>query len=293
MRWIAALGVMTAALGVSVSVQAIDQPAAAQTMVSGPTQQMGNGHAHLYAQLDAAGAPRALGISFERAMLDGLPDTPNTYSRCFDKNGNGKIDPAGECNGDFEIYFPVPAELASKATTPFKWVSVNWNPHGHPHPAPPPWAVPHFDFHFYLQPREETRAIRPGPCAELIDCDDFKRAQVPVPAQYVHGDHIDVGAAVPDMGNHLIDKNAPELAPNGPPFTHTFIFGAYDGKITFYEPMITREFLASQPDMCAPVKQPQAWAIAGAYPTTYCIRYIAGEDRFTVSLEGFVARPAS
>ena len=70
---------------------------------------------------------------------------PNTWSRCFDKNANGKIDDHHECNGDYELAFPLPEELAQNGTTPFKWVSVNWNPMGHPPPAPPVWAVPHLD----------------------------------------------------------------------------------------------------------------------------------------------------
>ena len=172
-------------------------------------------------------------------------------------------------------------------------MSVNWNPAGHGHPVPPPWAVPHFDFHFYIQARDDVRAIRPGKFSELINCEDFRRSQKPVPAKFVHADHIDVGAAVPDMGNHLINSKATELATGGPNFTHTFIFGAYDGKVTFYEPMITRAFLARQPDVCVPIKQPQAWATAGHYPTTYCIRQLGDEGRLTVSLEDIVARPGS
>ncbi|MCZ6838612.1 MAG: hypothetical protein O7G13_04990 [Alphaproteobacteria bacterium] len=230
----------------------------ASTTVYGQAQNLGDGFAQLYAELDANSAPRVLGVSIDGGMLENLPAKTNNYSRCFDKNGNGKIDATGECNGDFELTFPVPQELAGNGTTPFKWVSVNWNPAGHGHPAPPPWEVPHFDFHFYIQSREDVRAIRPGKCSELIDCEDFKRAQIPVPKQLVHADHIDVGAAVPDMGNHLINKMAPELAPKGPKFTHTFIFGAYDGDVTFYEPMITRVFLAGKPDICVPIKQPQA-----------------------------------
>ncbi len=288
MRWIDTTAVAAAALAFLVSHGAVAQ--SASTTVYGQAQKMGNGFAQLYAELDANGAPRVLGVSFDSGMLDGLPSEPNTYSRCFDKNGNGKIDATGECNGDFELEFPVPPELARGGNSPFKWVSVNWNPAGHPHPAPPPWAVPHFDFHFYIQSREAVRAIRPGKCSELINCDDFKIAQKPVPKSHVHADHIDVGAAVPDMGNHLIDSKTPELAPGGPPFTHTFIFGAYDGNITFYEPMITSAFLASRPNICVPIKQPQAWAIAGHYPTEYCIRHVDGEGRFTVSLEGFAAR---
>jgi hypothetical protein len=163
---------------------------------------------------------------------------------------------------------------------------------GHPPPAPPVWAVPHLDFHFYIMERDAVRQIRPGPCSELIHCDDFKRAQIPIPKHYVHPDHIDVGAAVPDMGNHLIDSKSPELVTQGTLFTHTFIFGAYDGHVSFYEPMITRAYLESRPDLCVPIKQPQAWAIAGYYPTTYCIRYLADDKRYTVSLEEFVHRPA-
>ena len=103
----------------------------------------------------------------------------------------------------------------------------------------------------------------------------------------------DVGAAVPDMGNHLIDSKSPELVTAGTVFTHTFIFGAYDGHVIFYEPMITQAFLESRPDLCAPIKQPQAWEIEGYYPTTYCIRHLPDEGRFTVSLEDFVHRAAN
>ena len=143
-----------------------------------------------------------IGVSFEQGMLEGLPAMPNTWSRCFDKDGDGRIAAHGECNGDYELRFALPEELARRGLTPFQWVSVNWNPMGHP---PPVWAVPHLDFHFYIMPADAVAAIRPGPCSELVHCDDFKRAQIPIPRHYVHPDHIDVGAAVPDMGNHLID----------------------------------------------------------------------------------------
>jgi hypothetical protein len=255
-------------------------------------KRLGDGFAQVYAELDGAGAPQVIGVSFDQGMLGGLPTMPNTWSRCFDKNGNGRIDEHGECNGDYELAFALPQELVQRRLTPFNWVSVNWNPMGHPPPAPPVWAVPHYDFHFYIMAPEAVGQIRPGPCAELIDCDDFKRAQTPVPARYVHADHIDVGAAVPAMGNHLIDAKSPELVVQGREFTHTFIFGAYDGSVIFYEPMVTLAYLQTRPDLCVPIKQPQAWATDGYYPTTYCIRYLADEERYTVSLEGFVRRTA-
>ena len=255
-------------------------------------KRLGDGFAQVYAELDAEGAPRVIGVTFDQGMLAGLPTMPNTWSRCFDNNENGRIDAHGECNGDYELQFALPQELLQRANTPFTWVSVNYNPMGHPPPAPPVWAVPHYDFHFYIMPADAVGQIRPGPCSELIDCDDFKRAQTPVPARYMHADHIDVGAAVPDMGNHLIDSQTPELVVAGREFTHTFIFGAYDGHVTFYEPMVTLAYFQSRPDLCVPIKQPQAWEHDGYYPTTYCIRYLADHERYTVSLEDFVRRTA-
>jgi hypothetical protein len=266
--------------------------AADPTTVYGEAQKLGDGFARVYAELDGEGAPRVIGVSFDQSMLEGLPAMPNGWSRCFDKNENGRIDAHGECNGDYELRFALPEELVQRGAMPFRWVSVNFNPMGHPPPAPPVWAVPHYDFHFYIMPPEEVAKIRPGPCSELIDCDDFERARIPVPARYVHADHIDVGAAVPDMGNHLIDSKSAELVLEGRAFTHTFIFGAYDGHVTFYEPMITLAYLETRPDVCVPIKQPEAWEIEGYYPTSYCIRHLTADQRYTVSLEDFVRRTA-
>ncbi|MGE5173722.1 MAG: hypothetical protein ACM3MD_07835, partial [Betaproteobacteria bacterium] len=188
----------------------------------------GQGTVRSYAQLRDDGSPVSLGIMFGKAMLNGLPSEPNTTSRCFDVNGNGVIE-RGECEGDFETILALPKEIGDKASMPLKWIAVNWNPEGHSAPAPPPWVAPHFDFHFYLMSKKAVQDIRPGKCGVLIDCEDFKRATMPVPAQYLPKNHINVGAAVPAMGNHLIDTTTPELAKPPTKFTHTFIYGAYDG----------------------------------------------------------------
>ena len=264
--------------------------AAEVTVISGEAQALGKGRARVYVALDASGIPLALGASLDRAALDGLPAQPNSTNRCFDKNKDGKLD-AHECIGDYELVFMLP-DAAAATLAPFKWVGLNWNPHGHMAPAPPPWSEPHFDFHFYTADRQAVKAIRPGGCGELIDCEDFKKATRPVPAQYVHADHINVDAAVPDMGNHLINVKSPELQKGGPKFTHTFIYGAYDGHIIFYEPMITHAYIASNPAMCTRIKQPKAWQATGYYPTKYCVRHLQGPERYTISLEGFVKREA-
>ena len=173
---------------------------------------------------------------------------------------------------------------------PFKWVLLNWNPHGHiPHGI---YDTPHFDIHFYMEPIENVFAIQRGSCGpEFVRCDQFERAKLPVPKNYMHPDFKDVGAVAPAMGNHLIDVTSHEF--HGQAFDHTFIYGAYDGRVTFYETMLTLKFLKSRPAACAPIKAVPAVAVTGYYPTKRCYRYAQERDHYTVSLEDFQLRQAS
>lgn len=253
----------------------------------GKAQKLGNGTVKPYAVVEQR-RPTAIGVVFTASALEGLPRDPNTTGRCFDLDKNGRIDEHGECEGDYELRLPMPEDLIARGDVPFGWAAINWNPHGH---APAPWRAPHFDFHFYMASQADINAIRVGGCEFFIDCDDKKRALVPVPGQYIHPDHINVGAAVSRMGNHLIDARTPELSKENPAdFTHTWIFGAYDGHITFYEPMITLEYLGRRESACHPIKQPEAWERPGYYPTVYCIRYSDRYNSYTVSLEGMKLR---
>ena len=93
------------------------------------------------------------------------------------------------------------------------------------------------------------------------------------------------------MGNHLIDPTAAEF--NGKKFTRSWIYGVYNGRVTFLEEMVAREYLLSQPNTCFPVESPAAVAIRGYYPTQSCIRYHSQANEYTVSMEGFVLRESS
>jgi hypothetical protein len=118
-----------------------------------------------------------------------------------------------------------------------------------------------------------------------VDCGDFKVATRPVPARYLPSGYIDVGAVVPRMGNHLLDSKSPELK-DSLPFTSTFIYGAHDGELIFWEPMITLEFLQRTAGTCFDIRQPQGFKRAGYYPTQYCVRQDRRGQR-TVTLERF------
>lgn len=257
----------------------------------GAKQKLGSGTVRTYAVVRDDGTPTAIGIAFKASALQGLPSELNTKGRCFDLNKNGRIDAHGECEGDYEQRLSLPAQLSENKDIPFRWVGLNWNSHGHP---PKAWSVPHFDFHFYMIDRKAVDAIRVGGCEFFINCEDQKRALIKVPAKYVNPQHISVKATVSMMGDHLIDSKAAELAPKNPkPFTHTWIFGAYDGHITFYEPMITRAYFLSHPNGCTRIKQPKAWEKAGYYPRVYCMRYSEKHKSYTVSLEGLKLRKAN
>jgi hypothetical protein len=245
----------------------------------GRAEKIGAGTVQSYVTLEQSGAPRAIGVTLSPGALEQLPPVPNTVSRCFDLDGNGKHT-GHECLGDEERILDVPVD--SSAGLPFRWIQVNWNPAGHHHT---PYAQPHFDFHFHTGDRARVEVIAPGRCGELVDCGDFKVATRPVPARYVPGGYIDVGAVVPRMGNHLLDSQSPELK-DSLPFTNTFIYGAYNGEVIFWEPMITLDFLQSTKDACLPIKQPQDFRLAGYYPTQYCVRQDRRGQR-TVSLERF------
>jgi hypothetical protein len=202
--------------------------------------------------------PLQLGIEIPKTVMDNLP--PETSTAVLD--------------------FPIQARH-----TPFQFMMFDWNPQGHP-PAGI-YDKPHFDFHFYVQDLEDVMAIDPGPCSGLA-CDDYERARQPVPVQFIPPDYIDVGSVAPYMGNHLIDPTSPEF--NGQPFTRTWIYGVYDGHVTFYEPMITRASILDQPNLCTPVKQPAAYEENGFYPTSYCTEFDAAKEVYRVYVKDFVYR---
>ena len=268
-----------AGAGIALSAGSVER----ERTLLGSAQRLGAGSVQSFIRLDSAGAPLAVGVTLSAGALEQLPAEPNTRSRCFDLNGNGSYG-QHECIGDEERILDLPAGVTEKL--PFRWVSVNWNAHGHI----PPYNRSHFDFHFHTGPRERIEGIRAGRCGELADCEDFKRATQPVPARYLPSGYIDVGAVVPRMGNHLLDSQSPELR-DSLPFTSTFIYGAYEGELIFWEPMITRDVLQRATDACLEIPQPQEFRQAGYYPTQYCIRQDKDGARI-VSLERFRYSPA-
>lgn len=261
----------------------------------GESASRGDGTLTAYTQVDEDGVPIAIGVAMPTETLQGLPYEPPTGGLwCFDKDGDGLEDPMTECTGGHENALALGVDFLEGADSPFEYVLMNWNPMGHMPPGV--YDQPHFDVHFYVTPDEERLAIRPGPCNVLVHCDDYPKGKDLPDQRYLHPDFADLDAVEPGMGNHLVDLTSPEH--HGEKFTHTFIYGAWDDEVTFYEPMVTHELYNGLVDGrlegdCHAIKQPAAWKESGWYPTEYCMRYRANRDELTTTLEAFEYREAS
>ena len=214
-----------------------------------------------YAQ-DEAGNPSEIGITLSSAALVNLPleDPMNPFANWHTLN--------------------FPDETTN--STPFRYMLFSWNEHGHP--PMDIYTAPHFDFHFYIQPNEERLRIpayEVDPTLFLVDPD----------ATYIPNDYEKEFGGVPLMGAHWVDLTSGEW--NNEDFNYTFIYGSYDGEITFYEPMITLEVLQNLPDLgiTQNIKQPVSYPITGMYyPNQYSIKKDTISGEITISMGDFILR---
>lgn len=248
---------------------------------------LGNGYVQSVYSRDADGAPKMIGITVDEAAAQSLPTKPvSDGNTCYDVDGNGSVDPATECKSGHErvLWFPKLKGL------PFQWMMFNWQPSGHG-PAHV-FDKPHFDLHFFIQDYYARNAIRTGPCgAVLVNCDDHKKAMLPVPEPFYpqgFGMPGDAGR----MGNHIADLNAPPV--NGGPFTQAFVYGTYNAHISFWETVFNTEWLTpTKPNRdCIALKQAPEVELSGYYPRKSCVSYRPGQHDYLMTLEDFVHRSA-
>lgn len=162
-------------------------------------------------------------------------------------------------------------------TLPFTHALLMWNPEGH-EPAPV-YTSPHFDVHFYYQSEAGRMSI------PAFKTDSSKFMLYPM-AKFFPGTYIPTPGGVEQMGVHWADSTAPEF--HGRRFTQTFIYGSYDGKITFLEPMITKAFVDSVTEFERHFPQPAKFGSAGYYPTK--CKLSKSDGTVTVSLTDFIYR---
>lgn len=196
----------------------ISLPAHAQELW-GARVKVGNGFARTYIEKSEGLGMTTIGYAFSESALTGLPEHQHV-----------------------EYVLPLPA---GNAALPFRNLTLNWNPHGHIPPGI--YDKPHFDFHFYTITREQQLGITcrgsdAAICMRQPDAGLLPPSYAPTPE------------GEPLMGWHWVDTLSPEF--RGAPFTATFIYGFYNGQISFVEPMVTLDFLRSRSDFTALIRRP-------------------------------------
>ena len=228
----------------------------------GPAVPMGQGVGRAWVMANAAGNPTSIGVEVSAKSVFRQGDEPIEYTFQLPKQ------------------VPVP---------PFDHIELGWNPNGHEPEGI--YTSPHFDLHFYMI-TSAFQATIPFLAPPAFDA--------PVPSQYFPSSppskYFMTPGLVPNMGAHLVDLLSPEFQPGGT-FTKTFIYGSYQGNITFLEPMFTLEYLralatGAQTIETAAIPQPAAFQRAGYYPTSYTISYDNTPKQYTISLNNLLYHPA-
>jgi hypothetical protein len=230
----------------------------------GPAKTLGTGTVNTFATLDEDGTPLTVGVRVTETALATLPAQ-------------------GGPHGSVENILALPKNAA---VAPYDHVSFDWMPQGHEPDGV--YSIPHFDVHFYLMSEAERATINPAD-PEF----DVKASRMPDPQHIPAGYSLPVPVAVPMMGAHWVGLTSPEFTPAG--FSRTFIYGFWDGKMNFVEPMITKAFMESVKTLdgqsvTVQIPQPQAFEKAGYYPTAYSVRYDATAKAYEIILENLTTR---
>lgn len=229
----------------------------------GPVVQVHEGKAWTWVQLDRSGKPERLAITLTDAALNSVPVAGDGHDH----------DHSGDNSWTLSFH-------PKAGVTPFNHVGMGWNPEGHEPEVI--YGKPHFDFHFYMMTPAEVAAIPP------YEVDSLKFKNWPAPA-YFPPAYFNPGGGVPQMGAHWVDATSGEF--NGQPFTQTFIYGSYDGKVTFYEPMITLDFLKNNNNFERNIPQPAKFQKTGYYPTK--MKVVRHDGVTEIILDGFVYKTQS
>jgi hypothetical protein len=109
---------MAACLPIAFAVAAYNQPAQlaaapAQTKVErieGGYADTGTGRISTYADMEARGGPKAIGVSFSSSFLNAPPASHSDEHHCVDRNKDGVVDRLAECNMWHEWAVPLPTD---------------------------------------------------------------------------------------------------------------------------------------------------------------------------------------
>jgi hypothetical protein len=249
-------------------------PSSKPRVAYGTAQALGQGTARMFVALGSDNKPTALGVSISEAAMGTLPSMPMPGT------------PSAA-----QLTLALPDEAKSMQ---FDHVMLDWNPAGHePEHV---YTLPHFDVHFYSMTQAEQATIMPTLPDFATRANNVPDAQYAPPGYVAQNVLINAPAAaatVPMMGLHWIDGAASEL--HGQTFTSTFLWGSFDGRFIFIEPMITKAYIESAKTapnntIVLPLTAPAKYQRAGYYPQRYSITWDGSAKEYRISLDALVQR---
>lgn len=219
------------------------------------------GKARVWVKLAKNGSPVKIAITLTNTVLTTVP-----------------FDPTEE---EQEIVIPAPSQAN---VTAFHSFAIDWNPLGD---SPKNiYGLALFGFHFFTITEAQKQAIIADP--NYIQHYSTYPAPGYLPASYSTVSRGGIPGGGCRYCVHLYDTTAQEF--HGQTFTQTFVYGTYNAKVNFYEPMMTLNFLQNTESFQRTIPQPSKFTPNGYYPTKMEVVKHAGST--DIILEGFKLRSA-
>lgn len=251
--------------------------------IVGEEKEIGNGRVRTWLQVDReTKKPVSIGVSLTESALSGLPadsDEPQKDSLKLQL-----MDGSPDHTFEYELRFP-----QEVTETAFTHMGFNWNPFGHgPEDV---FDKPHFDVHFYMASPEYRHNIE-FDVKKSGDSFKVETSNLEPPREFLPENFsLAPNTAEPRMGSHYADVTSPQLQPGN--FDNIFLLGVHNGSILFWEPMLTLDYLKSQPNFSQKLSLPEAYPVSGYYPTAYSVVYDKKHKEIDISLDELTFRVAS
>ena len=228
------------------------------------------------------GAPVTVGSGSVRVYV--IENTSGTIEVGIEADATAFVDLVS----DSHLHLDLPTS-GSFDVSPIDHIDVGFAVSGHPGgpwadtagvPENSYWAVPHFDVHFMTISDEEADGIIiPNP----TDSSDLAYVP-PAVSDLAEGYALGPNSGVNGEGSHWATGS--EFSDFPAPFDYNFLYGFYNGSMTFEEPMVAQTFLANLKNgLTSGVLQ--AFSVSSTNPafgSQYFIRYDAGSDVFRIGV---------
>ena len=263
-----------AALGAAFIVLRTVSVVQAAQIFYGEPEPLVKGSVRSFVALDDNGNPTEIGATFPKETLS-LP--------------------TGDTEPDIATELSLPPEASSTA---FNHMELLYRPNDYSGLVPKGIGVPRFSLNFFLISPSERALICPHPdkIGTLPVCTASEEApalKTPQPGTVPLGILQTLGGAEPGYGSRYRDPDTTTLLDSGQPFTSTYYYAFFDGKLTDIDFSSSIAFLSTQPNVTLPIKLPTSYSKSGYYPTEYNITYDAASQEYSMAFGGLTYRDAA